>query len=1389
MLESISRTLLRNLLVCFVLPALLGASLWGQASATGTVSGQVTDPSGAVIPSATVTLTDTASHSALTTTSNESGRYVFVNVPPAVYDITVNKAGFAQAKISAQKVAVGLVLTANITMRVGAATEVINVEATGAQLQTTNATVGTTMAFDMAQALPGLSRDVSGLVLLQPATAPVGAPATGSAAGATAGSVADQNAFMLDGGNVSNDMDGNTSVYTTSFAANPITLSGGAIPTGTMPTPVDSIEEFKVGVIGQGADFNAAAGSQVAMVTRRGTNSWHGAANEYYYGTNFSANDWANGHAPSKDAVGNPRFFTPLPSRHQNRFGASAGGPILPFNFLGGKTYLFAFYQGVRYPNIDILEKPTPSDLLRAGVIQIQNSSKSPITVAGVTYQPAQWMAFNLNPGPVTVNGVTYQPANVCGAAGNQPCDPRGIGLNPIVNQIWSQWMPAGNDTNCSTTFGGGICDTFNAIGYRSSIGLPAKDNNWVFRIDHDFGAKWRFMSSYRYYKLTGNADRSQVDVGGLVGKGQKGQYVPLRNFPQYPGYLVAGLTTTINPRVTNDFRYNYLYNWWAWNGPGAPIQPIAGLGGAVEIGGELINALIPYNVNTQQSRTRFWDGQDHVFRDDLTWLKGDHFLQFGGSYQRNFNWHQRNDNGVGIMAANVYQVANNAGLNWSAFQPPSSILPSGQRALFQSLAAQVFGIVGQPQTLYTRAGSDLHLLPLGTPAFDKSVIRFTQGYFSDTWHMRPSFTLTYGLSYTLEMPPVEEAGKQVMMVDQNGKPFRLADYLASRKSAALAGQVFDPVVGFATVKNVAGGGRKYPYDPFYGGISPRLSAAWNPHFSSGILGAIFGDGRSVLRGGYSRIYGRLNGVDLVLVPLLGTGLLQPVSCIGASRTGQCLGTGGANPNTAFRIGVDGLTAPLGGTPSQMLPQPYFPGVGGNLPAGDGSVLDPNFRPNVNDTFTFSWQREVSSKVFVEAGYIGKLIHNEFQEINMDAVPYMTTLGGQTFASAFANLYQTLCGLNVQTCSGTASGTITPQPWFESAMGGPASAYCTGFASCTAAVVSRQGANVASNSVYDFWNGLAGASQTGWILGRTLPSSQPPNTGCPAVPGPTTVCRQLTSVDWNESVGYGSYHGLYTTLSLRDWHGATARSTFTWGRALGTGAEVQARSSRSVLDPWNLRSMYGSQGFDVKFVYNLALYYQPPIFRGQHGILGHILGGWSFSPLFTAQSGFPLRVTQTEGAGTTCQAFGQSSCSSTSSIYNAVGLGHVDSSSVSYLFTKPSGGVGTTATAQNQWLNVFGDPSAAYSKFRRLILGLDTRGNGVGIVRGLSRWNLDGTIIKDVHFSERFGLTFTTQVTNLLNHMQANDPTLNLDSPASFGRIGSTAYDSRQIELGLRLRW
>lgn len=1338
----------------------LGAPpVWAQSTSSGTVSGQVTDAQGAAVPSAEMKLLDSSTNASRTTITNEEGRYAFVNVPPGIYNMVVSKAGFKVAKLTGEKVSVGLVLTVNITMEVGAVSETVVVtSAAGADLQTTNASVGTTISGKHLELLTNLGRDANVLFVLQPAV---------TAGGNVAGAVNDQNTYQLDGGNNSSDMDGTQNVYTQASGFIGSAAAGGT-PSGVLPTPAESIEEFRVATNNQTADFNGSAGGQIQMATKRGGNQWHGSAYEYYFGSNFGANTWANNRTRVK-----------LPSSHQNRFGASAGGPITP-EFWGGKTYIFANYEGRRFPQSTTIEKIVPSALLRAGVIQVQNSGTgaAPVTVNGVTYPVGAWVPYNLNPTPVTVNGVTYQPANVCGAAGNLACDPRAIGLNPLVNQIWSKFMPLPNNPTAG--------DQFNTQGYRAPIRLPQDSDFLVGRLDHDFGPNWRFMASYRYYRLNQFAN-TQYDIGGALPGTTFGQAVSTAPRAQKPSYYVVGLTTTLSPRLTNDFRWNYLRNFWEWSTAGAPPQ-LPGLGGALEIGGESANALIPYNVNAQNARTRFWDGQDHTIRDDLTLVEGNHMFQFGGSFQRNFMYHQRNDNGQSTMAATTYVIQGGSavsGLTMNAggvtYRPKG--LPSTQQNAWDNLYAQTLGLVTLPQVVYTRSGQQLNLQPLGTPAFDKSIVLSYNTYFSDTWRMKPSFTFTYGLGYAYSTPPYEIDGKQVMLVDQAGNPIVSEDFLAQRKKAALAGQVYNPVLGFATVQNV-GGGRKYPFDPFYGGFSPRLAAAWNPSFKSGLLGKVFGENQTVIRGGYSRIYGRLNGVELVLVPLLGTGLLQAVSCEGAVRAGaavngnQCLGVGGANPLTAFRAGTDGLVAPLP-TASATLAQPYFPGVGGNTPAADGSALDPRHRPNFSDQFDFTIQRElVSRKVVLELGYIGRRIGNELQQIDLDAVPYMLTLNGQSFSDAFAKVYTALA----------AGGTVATQPWFESALGGQTSAYCRNFASCTAAVAANQRAAIVNTQVYNLWTNLS--NQSSWTLGRTLAFSSTCANSLVSTINPTTpvpVCSQLRSIFMNTSLGHGNYNAAFVTLTVRDWKGLTARSNFTWSHALGTGAEVHARSSRSVVDPWDLEANYGAQDFDIRYLYNLSVLYESPFFRNQKGVLGRLLGGWSISPLFTAQSGLPLRVTFSAN----CQSFGEMNCSSGSSWENAPFAKPYTGGNTAHKDLVLSGAVGLNTNPANRGtgINMFTNPDEVYSQFRRLVLGLDHRGGAAGPLRGLPRWNLDLSVAKDIKFNERMGMTFSAQFANVLNHFQPSDPAMNIDSPATFGLINGQVGDPRQIEFGLRFRF
>ncbi|MGA2147862.1 MAG: carboxypeptidase-like regulatory domain-containing protein [Bryobacteraceae bacterium] len=1302
--------------------ALTSAVAWGQAVASGTVGGQVTDQGGAVVAGARVQLVDVDTKTPRSTLSNPAGRYDFVDVPPGVYDLTVTHPGFALARVPAQKVDVGLSLTLDVRLEVGTTSTTVDVTASaGAELQTLNATVGSTIAGDSLLLLPNLNRDVSSLSVLQVGVTP---------SGQVAGVQSDQNAFQVDGGSISDDMAGTSNTYTTSFASN-------NAPSGVVPTPIESVEEFKVNLSNQTADFNGAAGSQVQLVTKRGTNQFHGALYEYFYASNVgAANTWKDDHTPSGNLP-----YTPLPKTHRNHYGAALGGPLLP-NWASGKTYFFGNFEGYDYPNATTVEKYVPTALMRAGVIQVPNS-------AGV------YSAYNLNPYPVTVNGKTYNPATCVGGG---LCDPRGLGLNSIVNQLWSKYMPLPNDPQSG--------DLYNTQGYRSTVDLPQTQRFGVLRLDHDFGARNHFTVSDRYYTFN-QLTSGQVDIGGAVGSDTFGQGASTFSKPQKGEYFVTGLTTNITPTLTNDFHFNYLRNYWSWADAGGTPQ-LPGLGAALEIGGESSNALVPYNVDTQSTRQRAWDGHDQSYRDDLTLLHGNHFLQFGGSYNRNFDFYTRNDNGIATDAYPVYQVGSGSGLVTTAYQPAG--LPSSQSSNWQNLYAEVLGIVSQPQVMYTRSGTSLTLNPATSPIAVHAIVPSYNFYLSDSWHIRPSLTLTYGLGYAIEMPPYELNGKQVQIVDQANPsvPLNLAGYMAKKQQAALAGQVYDPTVGFATVRNV-GSGEKYPFDPFYGELSPRLAAAWNPNFKDGILGKLLGSGKTVVRGGYSRIYGRLNGGRVVGSPVLGAGLEQVDQCIGASITGQCLGINGVDPNSAFRIGTDGLSFPLPVTPT--LPQPYYPGVNGAISAADGAGVDPKLRPDRSDQFNFTIQRALSSKLIVEAGYVGRIIRDEYNLVNIDAVPTMTTLGGQTFASAFANLYQEV----------SASQTITAQPFLETALGGAGSKYCSGYASCTAAVASLQKSAIVSTQVYNLWSALNAAPS--WTLGRTLLAS-------PAVNG-GNVGTQLTSYEMASSVGFGNYNAVFLRFTSRDWHGLTAQSNFTWSRALGTADSAQSSSSQTVVDPWNMHDSYGPQNFDIRFTYNLVMLYKLPFFRGQHGVLGRVLGGWAVAPLFTAQSGSPVEVSIGTGSASDAQSYGEEYGNSNVAVENAqLTTAFTGGNSAHYNVNVASGaGVNGNPSVGGSGINLFANPNAVFSQFRPLILGYDNNASGAGPIRGFPTWNLDATLSKEIRATERVGATLSVQVYNALNHFQPSTPSLNIDSPQTWGVVTAQANTPRTMEFGLRVHF
>jgi len=1392
-------------------------STYAQSASSGGITGEVSDPQGASVAGADVKLIDTSTKSSQSTVTNDSGRYNFPVVNPGLYDLVVSKSGFKTAQFNGRKVSIGAVLTLNVSLEVGALTETVVVTSAnaGTELQTVNATVGTTINLKEMELLPNLGRDATTLMALQPGVTP---------SGQVAGAVGDQNSFSIDGGQNSDDMSGDQVGYTVNFTGG-AQLNGGnqinGMASGVAPTPLESVEEFRVNTFGQTADFNGSIGAQVQMVTRRGSDQWHGSAYGYYWTPNIlGANSWKSNHTaftkgspviPRPCAAGTTLHdgdnncimpYTPIIPNQRKRFGFTIGGTLLPWKILGGKTYVFANYEGFRFGGVQTFERAYPTGAMRAGVIQIQNaltstSANVPLpgnTLSGnqgliqgiengslVNYAPGAWVPFNLNPFPVTVTignpnsssspvrTVTLAP---CQRTTVAICDPRGLGLNPLIRSIWNT-IPLPNDP-----LSGG--DQFNTQGFLSTIRLPLTSDVYVGRIDHDFNSKHRFFTSFRAQHLERTVN-SQVDVGGLLAGATRGQYGSTAVRVQTPELLVFGLTSTLSPTLTNDLRLSYLWNWWGWGTSGIPPQTST-LGGAVEIADpgntdaetSATGALIPYNVDTQDVRQRTWDGKDYMIRDDVSWVHNNHLIQFGGFFQPNVDYFARTDNGTTISNQIVYQVASKS-IVFTNFYPGNLPNNSTMRTSYGNLATAVFGLDGFNQVLYTREGANLAIQPLGQQSQVQSTIKTYNAYVNDTWRLSNNLTLSLGVGYTVEMPPVEEQGRQVVLVDQNGKPIHAAEFIAARKAAALNGQAYAPIVGFETARNL---GLKYPYQPFYGGISPKLAIAWNPQFKTGLLHKLLGEGETVFRGGYGRQFGRLNGVNNLLVPMSGPGLLQSVTCSLAHMTNGCLTSGSVDVSNVFRIGVDGLIAPLP-SPIANLPQPYLPGVVQNgiqnPVGGDSRAVDYDYKPESTDNFDFTIQRSFGRNMAIEIGYMGRKIDHEFAEIDLDSVPYMMTLGGQTFADAYAKLYVAICGLGPVCANNAYTGAA--QPFFESVLSKPGGTFCNGFANCTAAVASKELARFQNVRVSDLWADLNAANS--WTLGRTMLSDQ------------------ATTIGLKSALGYGNYNAAFLTFRLRDWRGITAVTNFTWGRALGLGAQTQRSSGTNLVDIYNLRGNYGSNGFDIKFIYNLGMTYRPDFFKSKKGWMGHLLNGWSVSPFFTAQSGAPTRVNWSGagGCGADCQAFGETGNSNggASGFESAIYVGNGNLRPGVFRAVTGSNGIGTNNT---EGINLYSDPSAVFNSFRRCVLGLDTScGGGVGNLRGLPRWNLDATLAKDFKITERVGLQFTMQFTNVFNHFQPNDPrdnsanNLRLNQPTNFGKITNAVYDPRQVEWGMRVHF
>jgi len=1293
-----------------------------QTVTSGTVIGTVTDPSGAAVTDATVVLRSKSTNSQATQKTNSAGQYTFVNVAPGDYEVIVKKDGFRTANVSSLTVDVSKSSNVDVRLEIGAASESVTVTTEArVELQTTDAELGDVVGGTTLVRLPTLQRDASELLTLQPGTTPydtAGNGGFGNQGGTVAGARSDQNTIVMDGIDITDN-----------------TIGGGANAQNFIPTGVESLEEFKVGVTNSNATFSRASGGQITLISKGGSNNFHGDGYWFHQSDGLNANSWDLNH--TKD-LATGTSFTRKTRFKDNREGVSIGGPIFK-----NKTFFFSNYEKRRFPAGQTVTHIVPTDSLRSGILEFKDAT-------GVVRQ------YNL------------ATATNCGPNGNLACDPRGIGISPTVQALY-KLNPEGTDPSVAGADGN------NTLGLRTSVTTPIKQDYVTFRLDHGFTDKMHFFGRYLYSR---NLQVTSSQISALAGKPA---LAATGNFTRGDG-VIGALDYAFNATTTNVIRYGWIRSRIFLPGlsPSASAALLA-LPGTDSSGGPVALAPglgtvglldVPIDVDTQRARTQGNFQKTKQLIDDFSKIKGKHTIVAGGSIRWLPIVAQRNDKVVGSLASLValMDADGNGGASTipAANRPPNCsatvttfcLAGSADATKWDRFYAATLGIVDNVNVLAVRDGN-LNPQPFGTPLIANANMQAYDSYVQDTWRFKPTLTLTYGLSYGWQTPPHESHNEQTFIVDAStGQILTGQGYINSKLQAALQGQAFNPNIGYLPI---AKSGRNNIYNPDYGDVGPRASLAWSPSYSDGFLGHTIGRGKTVVRAGFGIYYDRINNVQSVEIPQLGVGFAQTL--VLKSPLCSVNGTGGANCNAAaggsnigasgFRVGVDGT-----------IPVPSIPAVSSPIvPANPfGEVLsfslDPSFKVGRSYSFDLTVQRELPGNMLMEVGYIGRLGRDLPNSFDFDSAPYMLkdAASGQTFAQAF----------NAITTELDANKPVTAQPWFENQLPGfnalsLANGGCGGSAaSTTACLVSQNQPLFSGRFVSSLFQNMGFDRSALGLL-------------------PYNNLQVVLALFVRSHTDLSNYHAATFTLRKRPSHGLQFDLNYTFAKSLDQLGGVQ-NNAGTFATSFNPNLQYGPSLFDRKHVFNGIFNYDLPAGKGHkvsfsNSVLDKVISGWYVTGVFRANSGLPLPVVGGD--------FGGGPFANSVNMLPTVSPGTLGGGAHFGVTGQNFGSSGTT--------NIFSNPDAAAADFRYPLIGVDGRDGSGHPLRGLGLWNLDSRLGKTTSFHERYKVEISADFFNIFNHVNFFDPSLNINSPATFGVISSElipanrTQGSRWIELGLRV--
>jgi hypothetical protein len=872
---------MRRTALAFVFSLILSGSLTWSQTGTSTIRGTITDPQGRVVSGATVKLTEVETNAVRTTKSTDAGGFVFDLIKPADYRLEVEATGFKKKVVSNVKALIGKPTENDVVLDVGTVSETVEVRASSqeALINTQDATLGNNFDSLQITQLPLEARNLVDLLSLQPGS---------TREGYVTGARADQSNVTLDGVDINNAQTGNAD----------IPLSSNNLQLGQLDTdkqnvtngPVlrlnsEAIEEFRVTTANGNANQGRSSGSQVNLVTKSGTNNWHGAASEFYRSTGFTANNWFNNHATPQ---------VPRSALIRNTFEGALGGPIVK-----NRAFFFYDYAGRHDASGASVVQQVPLANLGQGIINYTYCTDNTCN----TVLPA---SLNL-----TQNQQAFSQTGINPAA-----------LTALADAAAK--YPANDNT---------VGDGLNTGGFRFNAPTPTRANSHVAKLDFNLS----------------NSQTAFIRTNVIYDHQTLAQYLPgapAQLVWNHPWGLAVGHTWTLGSNWVNNFRYGYTRQ-------------------AFDVGGDSSGNDISFRFVFQpnsQTHTQARVTPVHNFTDDVSWIHGNHTIQFGTNLRMVSNTRVSFANAFDIATTNpsFYLGAGNhvsaqfqTYLNSQGLQGSQG---SGQSlnsiAEVQNAATAIIGRFSEFTTDYT-FGKDGTLLSAGAPAVRDFATQAYDWYGQDTWKIRTNLTLTVGLRYSLERPVYETHGFEV----QPTTP--LGTYFADRLAAAAQGNNFvDPIV-IKRSGPVNGGKPMYNWDK--NNFQPRIALAWSPD-----------NGKTAVRGGFALTndyYGQALAVDWDLNNTLGftSNFTTPANTFDTTTAGgQTL----APLFTGFNQDVRALLPSAGQTVPGNLMFPL------SQPLDNGERIEQSVDANLHAPTEYVWnltfERQLPKGMLVSASYIGR---------------------------------------------------------------------------------------------------------------------------------------------------------------------------------------------------------------------------------------------------------------------------------------------------------------------------------------------------------------------------------------------------------------------------------